>query len=186
MNTLLHFLENAVFYLFSLKALDHILFLTVFGMVFQLREWKGLLLLWCALAVGFTISLFLAAYGVINFNYGLTRLLLASCIFLGAFTGLIHKGQSTPNALRYNLTVLMGLIQGLGFAIRYKSIAKVNFLSLLGFDLGLWIASLLIILLALCLSSLIILAFRTNRRDFNLIFSGIGLGVALVLLFIRY
>ncbi|GAB7087118.1 hypothetical protein JCM15579A_12220 [Marinifilum fragile] len=94
----------------------------------------------------------------------------------------------SANAIRYNFFALIGLVVGTSISLHYLKAfgSNLKFIHLSGYSLGVLAAYLIVILAGLLISALIIAVFKTDRKSFNLSISGIGIGIALVLIYLRY
>lgn len=189
MTTFTHFFNSGLYFFIRQSPLDQWIFLIAFTLVFSFSQWKNLLTLFLAIWIGSSVSLFLGGLHIINVPSNILRLLSPASILLVATQGLIHSGNSTPSVIRYNIMVILGLIQGLIYASRFDtSLTKSSqkFMAISGLDAGLIISNLAVILLTLAICSLLLLILRSNRRDFNMVLSGIFMGMALMLLWLRF
>jgi len=90
--------------------------------------------------------------------------------------------------VKYGLALFFGLIHGLGFSNYLRALlgAEQNLLGpLFSFNLGIELGQLLIVSLILSLGFLVINIMQSRPREWNLIFSGAGLGISLILIFER-
>lgn len=179
--------ESAFSYLISFSLFDHFLILLLFGIVFQLKEWKNLSALFLALGIGSIVGLLLANFKITHFSYSTIRLATAISLLAVGVHHMISNNLSA-NAIRYNFFALIGLAVGTSISLHYlKSFgSNLKFIHLSGYSLGVLAAYLIIILVGLLISALIIAVFKTDRKSFKLSISGIGIGIALVLIYLRY
>ena len=78
-----------------------------------------------------------------------------------------------------------GLIHGMGFSNYLKSLLGTEqsiWQPLLAFNIGLELGQLVIVVIVLLISSLLLDVFRVKKHNWNLILSGIILGIALTLI----
>lgn len=187
MNTILSSLETAFFNMMSFSQFEPFMILVLFGITLQLKDWKPYLSLLLAITVGSTIGLLLCNLDIINFSISTVKLTLAFAILLIGIQNLLINGNSN-STIRYNIFAILGLILGIGINMHYSKIYGTEFslYPFLGYNLGAVISYLAISFTSLLLSSLGMILFKTDRRSFNLVVSGIGIGIALVLIYIRY
>ncbi len=60
------YVEYGVNHVLDINAYDHVLFLTVLTVPYLFKDWKRVLLLATTFTIGHTLSLILAAYGVVS------------------------------------------------------------------------------------------------------------------------
>ena len=143
------------------KGWDHILFIV--GMALSSLLWRRLLLLVSAFTLAHTITLGLAMYGVVEISAKIIEPLIALSI---AYIAIENLSKHQHLKRKTIAVFLFGLIHGLGFASMLKSfeMATENFLvTLIGFNIGVEIAQLAIVLTVVVLLLLLRL-FKINYR----------------------
>lgn len=176
----------------DLKGYDHILFITTLCAVYSLKEWKRVLVLVTAFTIGHSLTLALATMKILTISTDLIEFLIPLTIFLTALANVImRKGERKTrlHLIKYLAALFFGLIHGLGFSNYLRSLlGKEQGLvkPLFAFNLGIEAGQLLIVAAIFILSLLIVDVFRTPRREWNLIFSGAGLGISLILMVERF
>ena len=156
-------------HIMSWDALDHLLFISVLAAIYLLSDWKQVLILVTAFTIGHSITLVLSTLGTITLDSGWIEFLIPCTIIFTALTNLFQK-TFTARSIRLNywLALFFGLIHGLGFAQTLRFIiAKDQQLgwALFGFNIGLEVGQILVVLLVLCLAQLFIEILKTSRRD---------------------
>jgi hypothetical protein len=180
-------MESAFYYLISLSSFDHFLILVLFGICFQLKDWKQFLSLYFALTIGSIAGLLLADFKITYFSASTIKLAL-SIGFCAVGIHHIISNSMSANAVRYNFFAIIGLILGTSVSLHYIHLYgySLKFYKLAGYSLGITLSYLVVSFSALLISSLIIALFKTDRRSFNIAVSGIAIGVSLVLIYLRY
>ena len=157
-------------------ALDHQLFIAALAAIYLLKDWKQVLILVTAFTIGHSLTLALSVYNVIEINSDLVEFLIPLTIVITAFSNLFQK-KFTPKTIRINyfLALFFGLIHGLGFAnyIRFATEGSDQSIgwSLFGFNVGLEVGQIVVVLGILLLSHLVVNIFKVNRRDWVLFLS---------------
>ncbi|SFE88527.1 HupE/UreJ family protein [Thermoflexibacter ruber] len=163
---------------------DHILFVMALCAVYQLKDWKKLLILVTAFTVGHSITLALATLKIVRFNTDLIEFLIPITILFTCLLNFFRKTEIKKDNLRYFFAVFFGLIHGLGFSNYLTALlgqAENITLPLFAFNVGLEIGQLAIVAATLLISFILISFLKVKSREWNLILSGAVAGVALTL-----
>ena len=84
--------------------------------------------------------------------------------------------------------MFFGLIHGLGFSNYLRSLLGLEnsiVKPLFAFNVGLELGQILIVMITLSLAYLVIKLFKASQREWNLVISGAGMGVSLILMIER-
>ncbi|WP_431157298.1 HupE/UreJ family protein [Winogradskyella poriferorum] len=164
---------------------DHVLFLMVLAVPYVFKDWKRVLILVSLFTLGHTLSLVLAAYGIVTVNGKLVEFLIPVTILIVAIYNVFTAGKkekSSKISLLFFATLFFGLIHGLGFAREFKMFAgqSENKLELLiEFALGIEIAQIIIVFVILFLGFLFQTIFRFSRRDWVMVLSAVVVGLVI-------
>ena len=181
----------------DLNGIDHILFLVALAASFDLTKLGRMTLLASAFTIGHCITLFLAGLDLvlassawIEFLIPLTIIFMAISAILG--TSLVSASASRSRTssslfrtLTYIITIIFGLIHGLGFSSFYRIAVERGsgiVLPLLKFNLGVEFGQIIILLITLSIFSLA-RAFGASQRSQQLVVGGITLGLAAMMAF---
>ncbi|APY08220.1 HupE / UreJ protein [Winogradskyella sp. J14-2] len=168
---------------------DHVLFLMVLAVPYLFKDWKRVLLLVSMFTLGHTLSLVLAAYGVVSVDGKLVEFLIPVTILITAIYNVFTAGKKDKGkqiGLLFFTTLFFGLIHGLGFAREFKMFAgqsenKVELL--IEFALGIEIAQIIIVFIVLFLGFLFQTIFRFSRRDWVMVLSAIVIGLVIPMIY---
>jgi HupE / UreJ protein len=192
------FLLLGLHHIFSLQAADHLLFLATLVLAHELGKWRPLLILITAFTIGHAISLALATMNVVQVNARAVDALIPATIIVTSVVNLWtwkqgRRANDPPprdaDVLwpRYVMALAFGLIHGLGFSAVLRGVRGPHdsiFVPLLGFNIGVELAQLVMIAFLAVLGAL--LTWRTfDRRGYVLTASGITLGCATQMLLLR-
>ena len=111
--------QYGINHVLDLKGYDHVLFLMVLAVPYIFKDWKRVLLLVSMFTIGHTLSLVLAAYGIVSVNANLVELLIPVTILVVAIYNVFTAGKKdrgTKIGLLFFTTLFFGLVHGLGFA----------------------------------------------------------------------
>jgi len=178
-------------HIINLKAYDHILFVVTLCAVYQINEWKHVLVLVTAFTLGHTTTLALASLNIINIQAQLVEFLIPLTIFITAVANISVKKTDYSTGLhrfKYASALIFGLIHGLGFSNYLKSLLgnEENIVKpLFAFNLGLEIGQIIIVSAILGAAFFVISLLKILKREWTLVLSGAGLGVSMILMFER-
>lgn len=167
---------------------DHILFVIALCALYQMRDWKQVLVLVTAFTIGHSITLALSTLDVISVKAELVEFLIPVTIFITAASNIFKKEDSFSGRaiqLNYFYAAFFGLIHGMGFSNYLKSILGRDqsiVSQLFAFNLGLEFGQIIIVAILLIGSFILIDLFGVNRRDWKLVISSAVAGIALILI----
>lgn len=187
------YLQLGFSHIADLAAYDHILFIVALCAIYQLREWKRVLLLATAFTIGHSLTLALAVLGIIPVNTAWIEFLIPVTIMSTALYNVVahkHEKQLSPFGqrmrLHYVFALLFGLIHGMGFSNFLRSSLLPGqedqlVPQLLAFNIGVELGQLLIVVVILLLSFIALNLLRIRQRSWNLFISGGAFGIALIM-----
>jgi len=176
----------------DLQGYDHILFLLVLCAVYTFKQWKQVLILITAFTLGHCTTLVLATLNIMRVSGDWIEFLIPVTIFITAVANIIQKKEFVSPALhlaKYTTALFFGLIHGLGFSNYLRSLlgAESNLVKpLFAFNLGIELGQIVIVTLIFILTFVVVHLMFLKRRDWNLVLSGAGLGIALILMVERF
>jgi hypothetical protein len=162
----------------DLSAYDHILFLIVLAVVFSFKQWKKALWLITFFTIGHTLTLALAAYGVLKVRMDVIEFLIPVTIFITALLNVIRANKASTGKESLNLffALFFGLVHGLGFSNYFRSMIgkeEDKLFPLLEFALGIEAAQIIIVFGILIIGTLLHNVFKVSKRDWVLVTSAI-------------
>jgi hypothetical protein len=185
------YLQLGFQHIIDITAYDHILFIVTLCAVYQFKEWKQVLILVTAFTIGHTTTLALASLNIIRINVDLVEFLIPLTIFITAIANIASKQNEFSSKLhlfKYLTALIFGLIHGLGFSNYLKSMlgSEASIVKpLFAFNLGLEIGQILVVSFILTFATLTISYFKSPKREWSLVLSGVGLGISLILMIER-
>lgn len=180
--------EYGVNHVLDIKAYDHVLFLIVLTISYLFKDWKRVFLLVSTFTLGHTLSLILAAYGVVRVHAALIEFLIPVTILMVAVFNIFTAGKGAQKAgvgVLFFTTLFFGLVHGLGFAREFKMLlgdSDHKLILLLEFALGIEVAQIIIVFIVLFLGYIIQTVFRFSKRDWILVVSAIVVGLVIPML----
>jgi len=174
--------QYGINHVLDINGYDHLLFLVILVVPYVFKDWKRILFLVSIFTLGHTLSLVLAAYGIVSVNGKLIEFLIPITILVAAIYNVFTAGKKdkgTKIGLLFFTTLFFGLVHGLGFSREFKMFAgqSENRLELLiEFALGIEIAQIIIVFVVLFFGFLCQTIFRFSRRDWVMVLSAIVIG----------
>jgi hypothetical protein len=170
-------------HIISIDALDHQLFIAALAAIYLLKDWKQVLILVTAFTIGHSLTLALSVFDIVRFPSNWVEFLIPVTIVITATSNLFQK-KFTERSIRINyfLALFFGLIHGMGFAnsIRFMLAKDQNIgWGLFGFNAGLEVGQIVVVLILLIVAHLIVNLSRINRKDWVIFLSASVFSVAL-------
>ncbi len=181
----------------DINGYDHILFIISLCAVYQVKNWKAVLILVTAFTIGHSVTLALAALDIVSVNTNLVEFLIPVTIFLTAIANIVSRTgktditisfSSTQHKFKYLMAMFFGLIHGLGFSNYLKSLLGMEqgiVKALFAFNIGLEIGQIIVVLIVLSLAYIFVKLLRFPIREWTLVLSGAALGISLILIIER-
>lgn len=167
-------------------ALDHILFLVALVSVYQVKNWLRFLLAVTFFAIGHSATLALGTFKIVEIDNALIEFLIPLTIVIVALYN-IAQGSPKPRGWgRYWLAGIFGLIHGMGFSNSYQMLVMGDqsvWQAMLPFNLGIELGLLLVALVLIIALFIYQIILNKKGRDWNLFFSGVAFGLALIMCF---
>ncbi|MFC4163835.1 HupE/UreJ family protein [Epilithonimonas zeae] len=190
-------MQDFIFYLklgwehiISLDALDHQLFILALIAVYSYNDFKKILILVTAFTIGHSITLALSTLNILRVPGNWVEFLIPLTIVITALGNILMKSnQKTLMNLNYYLALIFGLIHGMGFANTARMmLAKEQsiFVPLLGFNIGLELGQIIVVIAILILLFILLKVFRVNRKDWILFVSSGVFALALKMTLERF
>ena len=175
MSDLLAFVQLGVRHILDPEAVDHILFLVALAAIYRPRDWRAALWVVSAFTVGHSVTLALAVTGVVRFPGPVIEFLIPVTIVatvlenvarvprVAADHGAVLRVDGRTRAM---LAGAFGLVHGAGFAnyLRDVFVDRVA-LPLFGFNVGIEIGQIVVLLSAFAALALLDRAIAALRRD---------------------
>ncbi|MFK7061014.1 HupE/UreJ family protein [Flavobacterium oreochromis] len=178
------YFEIGLKHVLNINAYDHILFLIGMSIPYSFNDWKKWLTLVSLFTLGHSISLILSVFGIIYIKENLVEFLIPITILIVALFNLFTAGKSSKKesiTLIAIVTLLFGIIHGLGFSNYFKTLLPGNksdkILPLAEFALGIESAQIIVVFVVLIISFIIQSVFRFSKRDWTLVMSSFIIGV---------
>lgn len=150
------------------KAYDHILFLVALCCVYQFLEWKIVLLNITAFTIGHSFSLALSVLNFINISSYWVEFLIPATIAITCVLNIVNFKKN--HSIIFLLTIVFGLIHGLGFSSLLKQMLgheESILFPLFSFNLGIEIGQVFIVLCSLLLSFFLISILQVKQSIYT-------------------
>lgn len=169
------------------NAYDHMAFVIALAALYQIEDWKKVLVLVTAFTVGHSVTLALATLQVVSVNMAIVEFLIPLTIMITAISNLFvseEKIRTKNFSINYILASVFGLIHGLGFSNYLQAILgqeeSITW-PLFAFNVGLEVGQIVIVAIFLGISFFFVSVLGVSRRDWKLVISAAVAGVAFVL-----
>ena len=142
----------------NLNGYDHILFLVVLCAVYQINQWRNILILVTAFTIGHSITLFIVSLDFFSIPSRIIKLLIPITILITSLQNVINIKQiedSSRMGKNYFMALFFGLIHGMDFSNYFKALIMSPdeiVIPLLGFNIGIELGQLLIVLFIVLIS----------------------------------
>jgi len=192
MSTFQLYFNLGVQHITDIVGYDHILFLITLCAVYSLKQWKNILVLITAFTLGHTTSLVLATFNFIKIPVEIIEFLIPITILITSFVNIFQKNEFVSlrlHLIKYCAALFFGLIHGLGFSNYLRNLlgSEESLIKpLFAFNLGIELGQLFIVVIVLLLTAITVYLGHVKKREWNLILSGAGLGVSLILIIDRF
>ena len=148
--------------------MDHQLFIVALTAIYLLKNWKQVLVLVTAFTIGHSVTLALSVFNMVKINEQWVEFLIPCTIVITSIFNFFQKNMN-ENKLRLNyfFALFFGLVHGLGFANTIKfMLAKNQSIAgcLLGFNVGLEVGQIIIVIMVLLTSFLVVNIARLNQK----------------------
>ena len=177
-------------HIISLDALDHQLFVLVLVAAYSYSEWRKILILVTAFTIGHSVTLALSTLDIIRIPSDWVEFLIPLTILITAFDNILMRNQpKNLMQLNYYLALIFGLIHGMGFAntARMTLAQEQNiFTPLLGFNIGLELGQVVVVVLILLIEFLLIKFFKLKKVHWMVFASFITLLISLKICIERF
>jgi hypothetical protein len=183
------YLKLGWFHIIAWDALDHQLFILALVAVYSIKDLKKILVLVTAFTIGHSLTLALSVLDIVRFPSNWVEFLIPITIALTALGNiLMYKNTQKLMKLNYLLALIFGLIHGMGFAnsARMMIASEQNIAApLFGFNVGLELGQIAIVILILGLEVILIKYLKLNKKYWLITASSIALIVSLSMAFNR-
>src|SRR5688572_28649722 len=169
-------------HIISTDALDHQLFIAALAAIYLLQDWRQVLILVTAFTVGHSLTLALSVLDIVRFPSNWVEFLIPVTIVITAFSNLFQKKfTSSSVSINYFMALFFGLIHGMGFAntLRFMLAKDQNLgWSLFGFNLGLEVGQIVVVMMLLLVAHIIVNLFKVKRKEWVIFLSAMVFGLA--------
>lgn len=175
MSDFIFYLKLGWEHIISLDALDHQLFVLALIVVYSFNDFKKLLILVTAFTIGHSITLALSVLDAFRIPSDWVEFLIPLTIVITAFDNILLRNR-TKSLIKMNywLALIFGLIHGMGFAnIARMTLAEEQNIAvpLLGFNIGLELGQIVVVIAFLILNFIITNLFRVSKKDWIMFIS---------------
>lgn len=167
---------NGFWHILDLSGYDHMLFLLALSGLYEVQQWKKLLILITSFTIGHSITLMLSALEILNFSSDWVELFIPVTIMATCYQNVFPVQESPTEhfSANYWIALVFGFIHGLGFSTQLKMLLgrqeQIAF-ELFSFNLGIETGQVLFILFILAIKGLLTGFAQLNKKNLNTITS---------------
>jgi len=174
-------------HILDIQGMDHMLFIIVLSVSYQMKDWRKLLVLVTAFTIGHSVTLALSTLDIINISADIIETLIPVTIMLTAVFALFNlsKEDFSHAKLNYLIALFFGLIHGLGFSNYLKALLGQEesiVFQLLSFNIGLELGQLIIVAVYLLITAISLNSVRIKKRDWRLSIISAVIGATIILM----
>ena len=173
-------------HILDLNGYDHILYLITLCAIYSIRDWKKVLYLATAFTMGHSITLALNAFDIVSIPSVLIETLIPVTIILTALYNLLIDSKTKTNeTVGYFLAITFGLIHGMGISNFLKALMSPGdslIMSLLGFNIGVELAQIVVVLISLAISYIALNMLKVNKSNWIKTISLISIVISIYIL----
>ena len=177
------YLELGWQHILDWRGYDHILFVAAMCATYVLADWRKVLGMVTAFTIGHSLTLALSVFNVVFISPKWIEFLIPLTILSTCLLNL-YKPTNNTRPGTYLITLIFGLIHGLGFSNYLKSLLGTHDAiigQLFAFNIGLEAGQLIVVSLFLLLAQVALKSLQISRRDWVLFLSSAIFGIALQL-----
>ena len=188
-------MQDFIFYLklgwehiVSLDALDHQLFVLVLMAIFVFKDWKKILWVVTAFTIGHSITLALSVFDILRAPAKWVEFLIPLTIVITALDNILMRNKpQNLMKMNYYLALFFGLVHGMGFANTARMMMSKEesiFVPLLGFNIGLEVGQIAVVVVIMILHFVMLTLFRVNKKEWVMFVSSAVFALALKILLV--
>ncbi len=170
----------------NIIAYNDVLFLLALTVPYEFKSWKKILILASLFTAGHTLALLLSVFDVITIKVNIVSFIIPIIILITALYNILSTGKSSKkDSITFIaiVTLLFGIIHGLGFANYFNSLLSGKptdkLLPLFESSLGFGVSQIIVVILALLLAYVAQTLLKLSKRDWILIISAFVAGVVI-------
>ena len=167
----------------SLDALDHQLFVLVLMAVFVFKDWKKILWVVTAFTIGHSITLVLSAFDILRAPAKWIEFLIPLTIVITALDNILMRNKpQNLMQMNYLFALFFVLIHGMGFANTARMMMSKEqsiFVPLLGFNIGLEVGQIAVVIVIMILHFVMLTLFKVNKKEWVMFVSSAVFALAL-------
>jgi len=182
------YFQLGVEHILDTRGYDHMLFIIALCAVYQVKEWRKVLILVTAFTIGHSLTLVLSTLKIITVDSRIVEFLIPITIFVTAASNILKKEDLANRKVQINyfFALFFGLIHGLGFSNYLRSLlggGSTIVVQLFAFNVGIEVGQITIVALFMITSFIVNGIFNITRRDWIMVISSAIAGISLILIF---
>jgi len=186
------YLNLGFHHIVDINGFDHLLFIITLCAIYEITEWKKVVIVITAFTLGHSVTLVLASLKIIFPNRHLIELLIPVTILIsGVFNLFSLNGKLKKSKLmaKYFMALFFGLIHGMSFSSFFTDLmgdSSKIILPLFSFNVGIEIGQLMVIFIYYLLVYIFYRYVKVSYKSIAVFFSVLGILVSTILIFYRF
>lgn len=176
----------------DINGYDHLLFIITLCAIYEITEWRKVVVVITAFTLGHSVTLVLASLKIIFPNRYLIELLIPVTILIsGVFNLFSLNGKLKRSKLmaKYLMALFFGLIHGMSFSSFFTDLMGDSsriILPLFSFNVGIEVGQLMVIFIYYLIVYLFYRFAKVSYKTIAVFFSVLGILVSTILIFYRF
>lgn len=186
------YLNLGFHHIVDINGYDHLLFIITLCAIYEITEWRKVVVVITAFTLGHSVTLVLASLKIIFPNRHLIELLIPVTILIsGVFNLFSLNGKLKRSKLmaKYLMALFFGLIHGMSFSSFFTDLmgdASSIILPLFSFNVGIEVGQLMVIFIFYLIVYLFYRFAKVSYKTIAVFFSVLGILVSTMLIFYRF
>jgi len=170
----------------NLNGFVHILFLIALCAVYQIKQWRRILILVTAFTIGHSITLFLVSLNLSTIPSRIIKVLIPTTIILTSLQNIRtvdRNDRFSSMSKNYAIALFFGLIHGMDFSNYFRALILSPddiLIPLFGFNIGIELGQLVVVLLIVSIAFLFLTILKVKHQKWNLFVSGAAFGISFI------
>ena len=186
------YLNLGFHHIVDINGFDHLLFIITLCAIYEITEWRKVVIVITAFTLGHSVTLVLASLKIIFPNRHLIELLIPFTILISGLFNLFSlngKLKKSKLTAKYLMALFFGLIHGMSFSNFFTDLmgdSSSIILPLFSFNVGIEVGQLMVIFIYYLTVYLFYRFAKVSYKTIAVFFSVLGILVSTILIYYRF